>query len=74
MRESAVVLLQPPSFPALVRHLADEGFIVIVPIPRRTHAAAMVPQIDGIGRRCMECWRGLVWDELTDIPRTLRPM
>jgi hypothetical protein len=26
----------------------------------RTHAAAMVPQIDGIGRPCMECWRGLV--------------
>ena len=39
-----------------------------------THAAAMVPQIDGIGRPCMECCRGVVWDELTDIPRTLRPM
>jgi hypothetical protein len=25
---------------------------VIVPIPRRTHAAAMVPQIGGIGRPC----------------------
>jgi flagellar basal body-associated protein FliL len=34
--------------------------------PWRTHAAAVVPQIDGIGRSYMECWRGLVWDELTD--------
>ena len=37
-------------------------------------AAAMVPQIGGIGRPCMQAGVGWLWDELTDIPRTLRPM
>jgi hypothetical protein len=40
----------------------------------RTHAAAMVPQSGGIGRPCMEAGEGWLWDELTGIPRTLRPM
>jgi hypothetical protein len=59
-----------------LRHLEGDGLAhaALRSIAVATRAAAMVPQIGGIGRPCMEAGVGWLRDELTDIPRTLRPM
>jgi hypothetical protein len=48
-----------PSFPALVRHLADER-VYRDRTYSPAYAAAVVPQIGGIGRPCMETGSGVV--------------